>query len=322
MTQETPQEPLKVKFRITWNEHFTLNNSFGDETDSWFAGQSTIIYAGSEEEACKIWEKEFANEGTQSGIEDCIAVFEHPLLDQYIETSMPDGAIYQTPVEYIAKHRAKHYADQFEGDEIQSLIEDTLPYFAEHHSKIAVWATQNISWIEIKAHSRKISPEPDLDAMNDAWKTSWEESKLLELQFTPKTLKYLSAPSIIKIICDELQEDDQWQASAAELVRAVIPRQVKMRGIGWDNITPDSIARNAGLFELDHAISEKGETYSIHESEYLQLVAPIKLFLEKTYSIKPDELKRLSEDKVQEQHQQILLELKHACMRAFEKSSN
>ena len=235
---------------------------------------------------------------------------------------MPDGAIYQTPVEYIAKHRANYYADQFEGDEIQSLIEDTLPHFTEHPSKIAVWATQNISWIEIKKHSRKISPEPDLEAMNEAWTTSWEESKLLELQFTPKTLKSLSAPSIIKIICDELKDGGQWQASAADLVRAVIPLQVSMRGIGWDTITPDSIARNATLHDLDHALCEKGETYSIHESEYLQLVAPIKEFLEKTYGIKPDELKRLSEDKVQEQHQHILLEVKHACMRAFKNSNN
>jgi hypothetical protein len=324
MTSEnkTSLEAPLIKFELKWEEKIISHDGFGEEEESWYESKKVTIYARSEDEACDIWEKEYANEGN-NGIDSCTPCFEHPLLDRYIETKMPDGATYKTPVLFIAQHRAAYYAGQLDNDEIRSLAEDTVPYFETHHSEIAVWAAQNIAWQDIRKASIKTSPEPDPAAMQAAWAASGEDSKLLTPEFNAQSLKSLSAPSIVKIICGELQGDDLWKASAQELIGAIIPLMVKLRSVGWETITPDSIYKNISLYDLTHAISGDPETYKIHPTEYSQLIAPISLFIEKYYGMTPESAAEWHQNpKINERHEMLVAEIKSACLQALEKTNS
>lgn len=315
MTNEN-QLPL-IGFKIIWEERFREMNGFDEEEESSLKTKEITIYAQNEAEACDIWEKEFANEGT-NGIESCSQFIEHPLLDQYIETIMPDGAKYRTPVKFIAKNRATHFASQFENNEFRSLAEDTIPFFHNDHSKIAVWATQNISWPEIRRASIKISPEPNLDEMQAAWLASWEDSKLLASEFTKQSLKSLSAAAITKVICDELPDDDLWSIRASELIRAAIPLIVKLQRNTYQAITPETIHTHMDLYGLTHEYTP--ETYQMHDSEFAQLLAPINAFLKKEYGYTPENMQALFSEKNQEIHSHIVQEVKKACLKANAKS--
>lgn len=83
-----------------------------------------------------------------------------------MDITMPDGSTWRVPVLVIARHRAKFYAETYEefgGDEIRSLLEDTLPYFAEDSYKIKEWAADNMNWEDIAVSAYPIQKNSEND---------------------------------------------------------------------------------------------------------------------------------------------------------------
>jgi hypothetical protein len=88
-----------------------------------------------------------------------------------IRLTMPDRRVYEIPVQFIAEHRAKHYAGEFEGSLNRSLEEDTLPYFAEDDYNVIDWAQNNMNWCDVVLKARIVNDltQPSPDEMQNAW---------------------------------------------------------------------------------------------------------------------------------------------------------
>lgn len=79
-----------------------------------------------------------------------------------------DGSVWGVPVDVIARHRAKHYAFEFDGDVEKSLAEDTLPLFNFDNYEVEDWAVNNMNWSDVSEHALKLQDAPPLD-FQDAW---------------------------------------------------------------------------------------------------------------------------------------------------------
>jgi hypothetical protein len=66
-----------------------------------------------------------------------------------LRVTMPDDSKWDVPVEVIARNRAEHYADEFDGDVERSLAEDTLPLFEQEDYEIEDWAANNMNWSDV-----------------------------------------------------------------------------------------------------------------------------------------------------------------------------
>lgn len=86
-----------------------------------------------------------------------------------LRVEMEDGSLWDVPVSVIANNRASNYAGEFGGDVVQSLVEDTLPLFADDEYEIKEWAANNMNWDDVK-HAAvcvdTIHVEPDYQ---DGW---------------------------------------------------------------------------------------------------------------------------------------------------------
>ena len=82
---------------------------------------------------------------------------------RYLVTEMPDGTKWAVPVTYIARHRAKHYADEFDNDLERSLAEDTRLLFEDSDYEVEDWAVGSFNWKDVEPFAFKIedSPKPD-----------------------------------------------------------------------------------------------------------------------------------------------------------------
>jgi len=60
----------------------------------------------------------------------------------------------------VARSRAAHYADEFDGDVERSLSEDTIPLFEQSPYEIEDWAVNNMDWSDFDGHQVKISSAP------------------------------------------------------------------------------------------------------------------------------------------------------------------
>ncbi|MBU4609176.1 hypothetical protein IMZ29_00975 [Achromobacter sp. GG226] len=77
---------------------------------------------------------------------------------------MPDGSTWGIPVEVIARHRASHYAHEFDGDVEKSLAEDTGPLFASDEYEVHDWAANNMNWSDVAAdHAVRIDGAKPVD---------------------------------------------------------------------------------------------------------------------------------------------------------------
>lgn len=87
---------------------------------------------------------------------------------KYLTVQLSDGSTWVVPVEMIARSRAAHYADEFDGDVERSLREDTIPLFEQSPYEIEDWAVNNMNWSDFNGHQIKISnaPLPDFES---AW---------------------------------------------------------------------------------------------------------------------------------------------------------
>lgn len=84
------------------------------------------------------------------------------VLRKKLRFTLDYGPTYEVPVSVIATHRAQHYEDEFGGDLNRSLLEDTLPLFAEDEFAIRDWAGNNMEWSDVKAVAHKVAaPKED-----------------------------------------------------------------------------------------------------------------------------------------------------------------
>lgn len=87
---------------------------------------------------------------------------------QFIVT-MPDNSRWGVPIEIIARDRAKHYANEFDGDVERSLAEDTLPLFENSDYEVEAWAANNMNWSDVEKHAVRLAQsEPEID-YQDGW---------------------------------------------------------------------------------------------------------------------------------------------------------
>lgn len=157
------------KFKLIWDERKTEHGGDGEEEDHYFAHMEQIIEAVSEDAACDIWDKEYANEGT-NGLEHIYEIVEHELFDKSLHVEMPDGHTYAIPVEIIARNRAEAYADEYGDDVGESLRADTIPLFMERNYNIRDWASNNMNWADVKAHARRITHDEKQEYdFEDGW---------------------------------------------------------------------------------------------------------------------------------------------------------
>ena len=89
-------------------------------------------------------------------------------MHKMMTVEMPDGSKWAVPVEMIARSRATHYADEFDGDVDRSLTEDTTPLFESDDYEIQDWAVNNMNWSDFDGHQVKVSDAPNPD-FQEAW---------------------------------------------------------------------------------------------------------------------------------------------------------
>ena len=128
--------------------------------------QSTIINAENEDHACDIFEDEYPDE---NGVHDCFEHVRHNLFEKHLFLEMPDGLTYGVPLEIIARNRAEHYKDDFNGSVTKSLIEDTIPLFESDDYEIRDWASNNMNWSDVKIHTVVLKRKISDDEFQEVW---------------------------------------------------------------------------------------------------------------------------------------------------------
>lgn len=85
--------------------------------------------------------------------------------------AMPDGSRWAVPLMVIATDRAKHYAQEFDGDLERSLAEDTLPLFDADPYQAHDWAANNMNWSDVNGEARIYEPAKPLgdDDFAEGW---------------------------------------------------------------------------------------------------------------------------------------------------------
>ena len=134
------------KFKLEWRER--VEDDEGSLLH--YILKHQVIEAESEDAACDLWEAENQYNDAQNGLNSCIEVVEHPLLDKHLHFEMLNGCCYVIPVEFIARRHAELYSQElFGGDVARSLIEGTLPLFEADEEKLKGWASKNLKWRDV-----------------------------------------------------------------------------------------------------------------------------------------------------------------------------
>ena len=108
---------------------------------------------------------------------------EADIMKGYMTIEQADGSIWAVPISIIAKNRAAHYADEYDGDVEKSLAEDTLPLFFTDTDEIEDWASNNMDWSDFEGHQYCARGPRPLD-FQEAW-VNGEKEFLAEDQRTP-----------------------------------------------------------------------------------------------------------------------------------------
>lgn len=79
-----------------------------------------------------------------------------PLKHRYLTMELPNDEVLGVPVDMIARNRAAHYANEFDGDLTRSLAEDTIPLFNSDDYEVKDWAVNNMNWCDFDGHQVKL----------------------------------------------------------------------------------------------------------------------------------------------------------------------
>lgn len=153
------------KFKLTWCER--VCDEDGDTL--YHENKSQIIEAENEDAACDQWEKENEHNENQNGLDDCVEVIESLLFKKNLIVTMPNGVDYAVPVEFIARDRAEHYANEYDGNISESLKEDTIPLFESDEFEIRDWALNNLNWSDVKRHAVMLVKKMSEHDFQEGW---------------------------------------------------------------------------------------------------------------------------------------------------------
>lgn len=86
-----------------------------------------------------------------------------------IEIEMPDGSVWQVPLDAVARHRAAHYVAQGEFPDLEtSLREDTAPLFLDEAFEAIDWAANNMDWADVAGVAVQVKAPPPAD-FQEGW---------------------------------------------------------------------------------------------------------------------------------------------------------
>ncbi len=87
--------------------------------------------------------------------------------------TMPDGSRWAVPIEVIAKHRAKVFADAYDDTE-ESRLAATLAKFEADTCEVHLWAADNMRWEDVRAYATRIADPPPIDYAEGWANGEWE----------------------------------------------------------------------------------------------------------------------------------------------------
>jgi hypothetical protein len=90
------------------------------------------------------------------------------ILKKGLKITMPDGSNWIVPIQIIADHRAKYYAEHDGISFDESLNNDTIPLFEDDTYNIHDWAANNMNWKDVKDHAVKCKDDKEVD-FEDGW---------------------------------------------------------------------------------------------------------------------------------------------------------
>ena len=133
--------------------------------------KTAIFPAKTEDDALKQWQATFAFKIEQKDMESEPHSIErisiHPYLKKKYKVELTDGSVYAIPMLVIALDRAKAYKADFNDDVVDSLEQDTIPYFLDSTYAVKDWASNNMNWSDVQFKAVK-EKDADID-YDDEW---------------------------------------------------------------------------------------------------------------------------------------------------------
>ena len=82
-------------------------------------------------------------------------------MNKFLRVTFSDGKVYDIPAEFIAKARAKYYAqtDADRGENYTNIYDEELKAGLEDDSEIIDWAFNNMDWADVKEQAVLIEQE-------------------------------------------------------------------------------------------------------------------------------------------------------------------
>ena len=92
--------------------------------------------------------------------------------EDYLRVTMPDGSQYDVSFHLIAMDRAKYYADKEakkgnQKDRDAKIIEE-YNFAVQQKDEVQDWAENNMNWDDVKAHTKKVNDNKDVD-FQEGW---------------------------------------------------------------------------------------------------------------------------------------------------------
>lgn len=80
-------------------------------------------------------------------------------MNKFLRVTFSDGKVYDIPAEFIAKARAKYYAeiDADRGKDYQAVYDEELKNCLEDDYEIHDWAFNNMNWADVKEQAVLLS---------------------------------------------------------------------------------------------------------------------------------------------------------------------
>lgn len=82
-------------------------------------------------------------------------------MKKFLRVKFSDGKVFDIPAEFIAKARAKYYAevDARRGEDYTRVYNDELKWGLEDDSEVIDWAFNNMDWIDVRVQAVLIEHE-------------------------------------------------------------------------------------------------------------------------------------------------------------------
>lgn len=93
-----------------------------------------------------------------------------PINKKFYRIEMPDGSVWQVPVDFIITHRAVFYADKYPAEgNFDDHFQKTVQLFESDNFEIEDWVLSNLNWKDVAVHAKKIK-DPSPPDYEEGWK--------------------------------------------------------------------------------------------------------------------------------------------------------